>query len=81
MKGRYDDFIEDMLKDNKKPAPNNNLNDIGKQMEEQVKKAFEKASKEEPVKVPKKDISPEQEEEPEDIDTNDTDEDDNKEDL
>lgn len=73
MKGKYDDFIEDMLHDNiNQPAaePEINLNDIGKQMEDQVKKAFEKAAAKEPVKVQKEVIKPE-ENEPDDIeDTN-----------
>ena len=80
MKDKYDDFIDAMASDIKKPATaQDSLKDIGKTIESEVKKAFEKASKEERVKVPKKDIAPEPEEEPEDID--DTDEENDKEDL
>ena len=82
MKGRYDDFIEDMVKDNiNNPsiAPDQNLNDIAKKMEDQVKKALDKANSKEPVKVPKEVIKPEPEPEPEDIE--DTDDNIDKEDL
>lgn len=47
MKGRFDDFIEDMAKEIKPAVSTNELNltNIGKKMEEELKKAFEANSK------------------------------------
>lgn len=48
MKGKWDDFIDDMAKDVQpaKADPKEvNMNELGKMMEEQVKKAFESVSK------------------------------------
>ena len=53
MKGRFDDFIEDMASEIKPAVSSNELNltNIGKKMEEELKKAFEaNAKKPEEVK-------------------------------
>ena len=67
MKGKWDDFIEDMVSDNtpsKADPKSENLNEIGKKMEEEVKKAFDSASGKKEA-APEK---PEPEEEPEEND-------------
>lgn len=67
MKGKWDDFIENMVTDNtpsKSDPKSENLNEIGKKMEEEVKKAFDSASGKKEA-APEK---PEPEEEPEEND-------------
>ncbi len=67
MKGKWDDFIEDMVTDNtpsKSDPKAENLNEIGKKMEEEVKKAFDSVSGQKEA-APEK---PEPEEEPEEND-------------
>lgn len=67
MKGKWDDFIEDMVSDNtpsKSDPKAENLNEIGKKMEEEVKKAFDSAAGKKEA-APEK---PEPEEEPEEND-------------
>lgn len=55
MKGKWDDFIDEMAKD-VQPAKTDpkeiNMNELGKMMEEQVKKAFESVSTKQEQSVP-----------------------------
>ena len=66
MKGKWDDFIEDMvsyISPSKVDPKSENLNEIGKKMEEEVKKAFDSASGNKeaaPEKKPEPDEDPEE---------------------
>lgn len=61
MRGKWDDFIDDMAKD-VQPAKMDpeevNMNELGKMMEEQVKKAFESVSKKQEPSEPAKPKEP-----------------------
>ena len=64
MKGKWDDFIDDMVKDNapSKADPKEvNMNELGKMMEEQAKKAFESVSKKQEPSEPAEPKDPEEE--------------------
>jgi len=70
MKDKWDDFIDDMVKDNtpsKADPKAENLNEIGKKMEEEVKKAFDSASGKKEA-APKNPEPKDPEEEPEEND-------------
>ena len=70
MKGKWDDFIDDMAKDVQpaKADPKEvNMNELGKMMEEQVKKAFESVSKKQEPSEP---ADPKEPEEPDVTDDN-----------
>lgn len=71
MKGKWDDFIDDMVKDNTPPSNADpkevNMNELGKMMEEQVKKAFESVSKKQEPSEP---AEPKEPEEPDVTDDN-----------
>ena len=70
MKGKWDDFIDDMAKDVQpaKADPKEvNMNELGKMMEEQVKKAFESVSKKQEPSEP---AEPKEPEEPDVTDDN-----------
>lgn len=62
MKGKWDDFIDDMVNDNTPPSNADpkevNMNELGKMMEEQVKKAFESVSKKQEPSEPKEPEEP-----------------------
>lgn len=70
MRGKWDDFIDDMAKD-VQPAKTDpkevNMNELGKMMEEQVKKAFESVSKKQEPSEP---AEPKEPEEPDVTDDN-----------
>lgn len=75
MKGKWDDFIEDMVTDNtpsKSDPKSENLNEIGKKMEEEVKKAFDSASGKKEA-APEKKPEPEEEKKPEPEENDDVD--------
>ena len=70
MRGKWDDFIDDMAKDvqSAKTDPKEvNMNELGKMMEEQVKKAFESVSKKQEPSEP---AEPKEPEEPDVTDDN-----------